>query len=76
MSNTINENPDNTNPSTSKSTSLLIIIEKKIVYLQNIVTKTILAIQKYKSLDIIDNNDYNNSTSGLENIFISTLGEK
>ena len=53
MSNTINENHDITYQSAPKSTNLLTIIEKKIVYLQNIVTKTILAIQKYKSLDTI-----------------------
>ena len=71
MSNTINENPDITYPVAPKSTNLLTIIEKKIVYLQNIVTKTILAIQKYKSLDIIGSNEYNISMSGLENIFTS-----
>ena len=64
MSNTINENPDITYPVAPKSTNLLTIIEKKIVYLQNIVTKTILAIQKYKSLDIIGSNEYNISMSG------------
>lgn len=71
MSNTINENPDITYPSAPKSTNLLTIIEKKIIYLQNIVTKTILAIQKYKSLDIIGSNEYNISMGGLENIFTS-----
>ena len=34
-------------------------------------TKTILAIQKYKSLDIIGSNEYNISMCGLENIFTS-----
>ena len=47
------------------------IIGKKIILLQGIVKKTILAVQKYKGLDIIGANEYNICTSNLETIFSS-----
>ena len=47
------------------------IISKKIVHLQSIVKKTILAVQKYKSLDIFGANEYNICTNNLETIFSS-----
>ena len=44
-------------------------IEKKIVHLQNIVKRTILSLQRYKSFDIFGANEFNNCTQNLENIF-------
>lgn len=45
------------------------IISKKITLLQDIVKKTILAIQRYKSFDIFGANEYNSCTQSLETIF-------
>lgn len=45
------------------------IIIKKILLLQNVVKKTILAVQRYKSLDIFGANEYNVCTGSLETIF-------
>ena len=47
------------------------IIGKKIIHLQSIVKKTILAVQRYKSLDIFGANEYNICTNNLETIFTS-----
>lgn len=47
------------------------IIGKKIILLQGVVKKTILAVQKYKSLDIFGANEYNICTTNLETIFSS-----
>ena len=71
MSNTIIENPDFNIQYKTKSSNLIAVIEKKIMYLQNIITKTILAIQKYKLFDIVGSNEYNHAMENLENLFSS-----
>ena len=53
------------------STSITPTIIKKIAHLQNITKRTILAVQRYKSLDILGANEYNACTLSLENIFSS-----
>ena len=45
------------------------IIAKKIILLQHVVKKTILAVQRYKSLDIFGANEYNVCMGTLEGIF-------
>jgi AAA+ superfamily predicted ATPase len=45
------------------------IIAKKIILLQEVVKKTILAVQRYKALDIFGANEYNICTAALETIF-------
>jgi len=47
------------------------VIIKKINDLQTIVKKTILAVQRYKTNDIMGTNEYNTCTQALENIFNS-----
>lgn len=63
-----------TTQSTHTSISISQMIEKKIIYLQNIITKTLLSVQKYKNFDIIGANEYNTCVQSLENIF-STLDD-
>lgn len=53
------------------SSNITQILIKKINDLQNIVKKTILAVQRYKTNDIIGTNEYNTCTQALENIFNS-----
>lgn len=67
MSSTITKNTVNKKPLHNKTIST--IIGSKIILLQNIVKKTLLSIQRYKTLDIIGANEYNICTNNLENIF-------
>ena len=53
------------------SSNITQILIKKINDFQNIVKKTILAVQRYKTNDIIGTNEYNTCTQALENIFNS-----
>lgn len=68
-------NIPNTKPQNSKkllqTQAISDIIGKKIILLQGVVKKTILAVQKYKSLDIFGANEYNICTTNLETIFSS-----
>jgi len=68
--NTIIQNNSNLNIDIS-STSITPTIIKKIAHLQNITKRTILAVQRYKSLDILGANEYNACNLSLENIFSS-----
>ena len=68
------ENPEFSLQTTHSTISISQMIEKKIVYLQNIITKTLLSIQKYKNFDIIGANEYNTCVQTLENIF-ATLND-
>ena len=46
------------------------ILHKKITYFKKIIQKTILSIQKYKSLDIIGITEINICMESLENLFL------
>lgn len=56
----------------NQKSKLYITFENKILYFQEIIRKTILSVQKYKTLDIISANELNICIANLEKLF-STL---
>ena len=52
------------------------IIEKQIHYFHNLIQKTIIAIQKYKQLDILGANELNQATQKLEKMYLELSNNK
>ena len=62
------------NSSKHTKSKLHMTFEKKIVYFQEIIRKTILSVQKYKLMDIISANEVNMCINNLENQFNTLKG--
>ena len=58
----------------NQKSKLYITFENKILYFQEIIRKTIISVQKYKTLDIISANELNICIGNLEKLFSTLMG--
>lgn len=63
---------ESTTENISQSSNFLIIMREKVIYIQEIIQKTIISVSKYQKIEIFSNSDYINCISILNELYEKT----